>query len=48
VGKIVMKILLADEHLLFREMVRNKQISGMVHFTGHVAGQSALIGASHG
>jgi hypothetical protein len=44
VGKIVMKILLADDHLLFREKVRNKQITGTVHVTG----QLALIGASHG
>ena len=39
-----MKILLADDHLLFREKVRNKQIAGTVY----VAGQLALIGASHG
>ncbi len=47
-----MKILLADEHFLFREKVRNKQIAWALHFTGHVtahvAGRSALIGASHG
>lgn len=43
-----MKILSSDEHLLFREKVRNKQISGMVHLTGHVTGQMTLIGAFHG
>jgi hypothetical protein len=47
-----MKIMSADEHLLFREKVRNKQIAWALHFTGHVtahvAGQLALIGASHG
>jgi hypothetical protein len=39
-----MKIILADDRLLFREKVRNKQIS----WTLHVTGQLALIGAFHG
>ncbi len=47
-----MKVLLVDDHLLFCEKVRNKQIAWALHFTGHVtahvAGQLALIGASHG
>lgn len=43
-----MKIMLAEDRLLFREKVRNKQISGMVHLTGHVTGQLTLIGAFHG
>jgi hypothetical protein len=43
-----MKILLADERSLFCGKVHNKTIAGTVHFTGHVTGQSALIGTSHG
>jgi hypothetical protein len=39
-----MKIMSADDCLLFREKVRNKQIAGTVHVTG----QLGLIGASHG
>jgi hypothetical protein len=39
-----MKILSADNRLLFREKMRNKQIAGTVHVTG----QLVLIGASHG
>lgn len=40
--------MLADDRLLFREKVRDKQISGTVYFTGQVTGQLALIGAFHG
>lgn len=43
-----MKILLVDDHLLFCEKVRNKQIAWLAHVTVHVTGQLALIGASHG
>jgi hypothetical protein len=39
-----MKILLADEYLLFCGQVRNKQIAGRIN----VSRQSALVGASHG
>lgn len=39
-----MKILLADEHLMFCGQVCNKQIAGRVN----VFRQQALIGASHG
>jgi hypothetical protein len=39
-----MKILLADEYLLFCGQVCNKQIAGRVN----VSGQQALTGASHG
>ena len=47
-GKIVMKMLLADECLPFRERVRNKQIAGLEYVTLHFAGQSFLMGAYHG
>ncbi len=47
-----MKIMPADDRLLFREKMCNKQVIATLHFTlhfsGHVSGQSTLIGASHG
>lgn len=39
-----MKILLADERLLFREKLRNKQTAKVAR----AAGLLALVGASHG
>jgi hypothetical protein len=41
---MVMKIMLADDRLLFRGTMRNKQIAGAVH----AAGLAALTGATHG
>jgi hypothetical protein len=47
-GEILMKIMSANDRLLFREKLRNQRITGTVQVTGHAAGQSALIGVSHG
>jgi hypothetical protein len=43
-GRIVMKIMWADDCSQFREKVCNKQIAGAVH----AIGLAALVGASHG
>jgi hypothetical protein len=47
-----MKIMSADDCLLFREKVRNKQIVGAVRVNGNPVGCApgtlVLIGASHG
>jgi hypothetical protein len=47
-----MKIMLADDRLLFRLKARNQRIAGPLFAAGHIAGRvtgsAALIGISHG